>query len=218
MGITAAVVISTVATAIFAFAVLALVLLQWRQHRWQTRWKTELPSFRSAVRKPIVWISILLVTSLFIPWLTGSVVGVHIPGSLFSLPWVRWWILLTALPTIAFAGATICSPHFHLRIALLFAYALVVGEGCAFLLLAAIAQRVTEVGVIADTLLRGFHSATRIIPVVRVGPGELLYLWSGVLGAVSLVIGPREKSPKEMPPSTYNVATAESFLNIPGRS
>lgn len=143
---------------------------------------------RRIVSEPFAWAALLATAALFLPWVTGSTVGVKLPGSAFGLPWVRWILVIPTLATWPLATATVIRPFGVARVATSVVFFVTTVLGAVALVLAAAAQRLSRYTTVADTILRGVDRAHVLALVVRVGPGELIYLAAGVMaGGWSLV-------------------------------
>lgn len=157
---------------------------------------------RRIVSEPFAWGALLVTAALFLPWVTGSTLGVKLPGSAFGLPWVRWILLIPTIATWLLATATVIRPFGVARVGTAVVFFVTTVLGGVALVLAATAQRLSRYTTVADTILRGVDRARILAPIVRVGPGEIIYLAAGVVaGGWSLVkvvragLGPSFQAP-----------------------
>lgn len=157
---------------------------------------------RRIVSEPFAWGALVVTAALFLPWVTGSAVGVKLPGSAFGLPWVRWILLIPTLVAWLLAAATVIRPFGVVRVVTAVVFFVTTVLGGVALVLAAAAQRLSRYTTVADTILRGVDRSHILAPVVRVGPGEIIYLAAGVVaGGWSLVrvvragLGPSFQAP-----------------------
>lgn len=110
VGPLGAVIISAVAVGLsLAATVATLVMLVMSERRhWPHPTRLRWDGWRAIAKGPILWITVVLLVSLFIPWISGSVVGVQLPHTLFGLPWVRWIVAIPALVTIGWGVLSNC--------------------------------------------------------------------------------------------------------------
>jgi hypothetical protein len=68
---------------------------------------------------------------------------------------------------------------------MLFAFTTMLGS--ALMVLAAMAERLSRYTLVLDTLLRGIGQASNFVPVVRVGPGEIVFMLTSLVGCMATV-------------------------------
>lgn len=144
---------------------------------------------------PTIAVLLLLVGATFLPWVTGSAVGVSLPGTVWGLPWIRWFVVIPVLSfgLLLSVGLVLHRGFVRVLTALALLTCAVVAAGV--LVLAAFAQHISRLTFLSDTLLRVLRNRPDLLPVVRVGPGSILFLISAAVGTFALAIGPRVPDP-----------------------
>jgi len=151
--------------------------------------------FRSRAKSKVLDVSVLaglvLVASMSIPWISGSVVGVPLPSTAWGLPWVRWVVAVPAVlaTTSALASPNRRAPGFALLTAALFLVCAAVGS--LLFELAILAQTASRATLVADTLLRGTKNTDFLIPVVREGVGAPVFTVASIAAIYALAVGYR---------------------------
>jgi hypothetical protein len=179
-------IISLIAAGV-AFALTVFVVVRSRRFGKPRRIHRSLGrSIVDALLDPVTWGAVLLVGATALPWVSGSVVGVKLPPTLWDLPWARWIIGIPALAVmvVAILGAHRRSAVVKVVTAALFG--LCTGLGGIALVLVALAERASRYTFLADTVLRGFHNLDALLPVVRTGAGPLVFIIGGALGALGM--------------------------------
>jgi hypothetical protein len=137
-----------------------------------------------AAKNPTSWAIALMLVSLAIPWLSGSVAGISVPRSVFGIPWLSIFILIPiVLVVVTFLLAEITFQTW-IRFSLTFFFALCTVIGGFALTVAALAQRLSHYSLMLDTLLRGVSRASTLLPAVRVGFGALVFTLASCTGCI----------------------------------
>jgi hypothetical protein len=180
-----------------------------------SRWNISLKQIRllvlRAIRDPAIWSCLVLVGSLALPWVRGSVAGIYLPRSIFSYPWISWVVVL---PTLIVIITLLASQIFNsrwVRLGLTFGFFMSTILGALVLILAAAAQKVSHYSLVLDTLLRGVGHASVLLPALRVGPGVILFTLIGVTGTVSSAVRRSSRVVK----TELSTAEADAMVGVP---
>jgi hypothetical protein len=225
MGITGALILA-IGASVAALAAVAVGLGLLIRSRVESR-EAALPKarqgWRGLVRRPDAWAVAILYVSLALPWITGSVVGLSLPGSVFALPWVRWFVLIPVAVSTGLFVVSLRLTFVGLALIRTALYSAMTILGSLFLVLAAVAQRLSRYGVVLDTVMRGVNHASVLVPVIRVGPGEIVFLGAGLLGCIGtvamLLVPPSAASGELIDDATTSRAMegTDDYLDLYGR-
>lgn len=153
---------------------------------WQDRLRSILSDWPKAA-------AAVVLLSTFVPWISGSAVGVALPETLWELPWVRWAV---GLPAVLVTTLVWVTPHRRVaaaNAATTASFMACTVVGTAVFLTTVFAESTSRYTFQFDTALRAIGLEEHVLPVVRGGIGAPMYTLAAVAGIFLTTAGYRRR-------------------------
>jgi hypothetical protein len=188
VGLTGSILLATFAVTAGLVGSIVSALVAAREHRGaaEAAFSPETTGFlRQFLTAPPI-VALLLLITMFLPWVSGRVAGLPLPSTAWGLPWVRWIVFVPALLALVVCAPVTARRPVLLSVLCSTTFGVCVVLGALATVVAALATDAGHLTLVARTLLRGVPQAATYLPTLHAGAGPIIYTVLALTGIWSV--------------------------------